>query len=441
MSELQTATPSLPASREARSDCGTIKALSDRIVEAQRPIRILDAIKWDESVEARFVAQGCRELPEIDRDYYASRPLGFDLEEKRREFQEIELEITRALGRLSPVGGIMRRMCREYLNVLRMLEARGTPDFTLLSQELYGSTNEAFHAGEPTLADLGERISHSLAKINLSPLIGDLQKDISGEEAIQSLGDRLRVSMNGCGDKVRVILDDGIVADAAAGSDYIKIRKDAKFDARELRLLEVHEGWVHVGTTLNGSEQPYCTFLSKGTPSSTVTQEGLAVLMEIFAFASFPARLHRLTNRINAVHMAEEGADFLDVFRFHRAQGLGDHDSYVAAMRVFRGSSPTAGPFTKDICYTKGFTLLYNFLRFAVRAGKLEAIPLLFCGKTVLEDIRVLKHLLDEGLLIPPTFVPPQFADMHGLTAWMCYADFLGTLNFQKLETDYAELF
>ena len=54
----------------------------------------------------------------------------------------------------------------------------------------------------------------------------------------------------------------------------------------DLRLLEVHEGWVHLGTTLNGQSQPVCTFLSKGPPSSTLTQEGLAVLTEVFAFAS-----------------------------------------------------------------------------------------------------------------------------------------------------------
>ena len=28
-----------------------VRALSDRVVEAQRPIRILDAIKWDDDVE------------------------------------------------------------------------------------------------------------------------------------------------------------------------------------------------------------------------------------------------------------------------------------------------------------------------------------------------------------------------------------------------------
>jgi hypothetical protein len=79
---------------------------------------------------------------------------------------------------------------------------------------------------------------------------------------------------------IRVFESDGIVADAAAGADYIKIRADAMFNERDVRALEVHEGLVHVGTTLNGLNQPICTFLSKGPPSSTVTQEGLAILME-----------------------------------------------------------------------------------------------------------------------------------------------------------------
>ena len=36
----------------------TVRALSDRLVEAQRPIRILDSIKWDESIEQGFFAAG-----------------------------------------------------------------------------------------------------------------------------------------------------------------------------------------------------------------------------------------------------------------------------------------------------------------------------------------------------------------------------------------------
>ena len=35
---------------------GALRELSDRLVEAQRPIRILDAINWDDSVRKAFLA-------------------------------------------------------------------------------------------------------------------------------------------------------------------------------------------------------------------------------------------------------------------------------------------------------------------------------------------------------------------------------------------------
>jgi len=37
--------------------------------------------------------------------------------------------------------------------------------------------------------------------------------------------------------------------------------------------------------------------------------------------------------------------------------------------------------------------------------------------------------------------VPPQFADLHALSAWMCYANFLNRLSVKRIEDDYAGLF
>ena len=91
-----------------------IRSLSDRIVEAQAPIRVLDAIKWDDGIRDTFLKKRCKALPEVTADYYAQRPLGFDPAERRQIFQDIERDITRQLGSFNPVGQIMRRMCREY---------------------------------------------------------------------------------------------------------------------------------------------------------------------------------------------------------------------------------------------------------------------------------------------------------------------------------------
>ncbi|MFZ0256864.1 MAG: hypothetical protein WAN46_14755, partial [Gammaproteobacteria bacterium] len=32
------------------------------------------------------------------------------------------------------------------------------------------------------------------------------------------------------------------------------------------------------------------------------------------------------------------------------------------------------------------------------------------------------------------------FADLNGLTAWMCYSNFLSRLSLERIEADYANL-
>ena len=416
----------------------TIRALSERIVQAQTPIRVLDAIKWDDAVGKAFLKGKGKVMPAVDRAYYDNRPLPFDSAEKKLEFQNIERDITRQLGQFNPVGQIMRRMCKEYRMVIRMLEARGTADFGLISQELYGAASDAFHAGDPTLADLGLMLSDYLNNIDNRGDLKDEAKTLTAKDAVLLLQERLAAVF---GDEtIRVFESDGIFADAAAGADYIKIRSDALFNSRDVRALEVHEGMVHVATTLNGLNQPFCTFLAKGPPSSTVTQEGLAILMEVISFISYPTRLRKLTNRTRAIHMAEEGADFLDIYRFYREQGFSEQSSYTNGSRVFRGSTPDGLPFTKDLSYLKGFILIYNYIQLAVRKGKLEQIPLLFSGKTTLEDMRTLRQLVDEGLVVPPKYLPPQFRDLNALSAWMCFSNFLNHLSLDRIEADYANI-
>jgi uncharacterized protein (TIGR02421 family) len=418
-----------------------VRGLSDRLVDAQRPIRILDAIKWDDDVERGFFAADAKELPRVTRDYYLGRPLSFAPDAKRAELLSLERDIRRQLGAYNPAGQLMARSCEEYRQVVDLLEARGTPAFSAISERLYGGAGDRFHAGEPTLADLGRGVAGTLDNLAQEALFAGDTDALEAEEAVTVLSERLG-SFFGHTASVRVRLSDGIVADAAAGSDYVKLRADARFTARELRLLEVHEGWVHLGTTLNGQSQPVCTFLGKGPPSATATQEGLAVLTEVLAFASHPGRVRRLTHRVEGVALAEAGANFLEVYRFFLQEGYDHHESYQQTVRIYRGSLPDGcGPFTKDLCYSRGFVQVYTFIRSAVARGMLRRVPLLFCGKTRLSDVKTLAQLVEEGLITPPRFLPPPFADMQALCAWMCYANFLHGLSSGRVEDDYAGLF
>src|SRR3990167_146889 len=143
-----------------------VHELSESIVAAQKPIRILDALKWDTSIEHYFFQHKFKKLPPIDREYYLTKnPLSFDPDKKKEEFHEIDRNIRRKLGQYSGVGSIMQRMCYEYSRVVDMLAARGTPKFTEISQELYGSSEDAFHVGAPTLKDLATLIGDALSNI------------------------------------------------------------------------------------------------------------------------------------------------------------------------------------------------------------------------------------------------------------------------------------
>ncbi|MGZ5050964.1 MAG: flavohemoglobin expression-modulating QEGLA motif protein [Methylobacter sp.] len=415
-----------------------VKTLSDRIVKAQQPIRILDAIKWDDQIKQAFFDSDCKKAPEVTPEYYQKRSLGFDPSDKKQEFFQIERDLKRKLGQLNPLSVIMRRICKEYLDVVRMLETRGKPAFANISQELYGSSQDVFHVGDPTIADLGSMMEATLSQLLKLDFLVEEAKTINAKDAVAILNEKIEAVFPGAG--LRAMISDGIIADAAAGTDYVKLRADALFNMRDLRVLEVHEIWVHLGTTLNGLAQPYCTFLGKGPPSSTITQEGLAVLMEILTFSSTPTRLMRLINRVRAITLAEEGANFMDIFYFFREKGLDKEESYTLSSRVFRGSSADGMPFTKDLTYIKGFVLTYNFMRLAVNKGKPERIPLLFCGKTMIEDMKVLFDLVEEGTVMAPHFLPPQFKDLMGLSSWLSFSRFMSSMSFRQLEQDYANV-
>jgi len=418
-----------------------IAALSQRLVKAQQPIRILDAIQWGDELKLEFFASKGTQLPQVDADYYRThRPLRFDIDSKRLELHEIERDVMRQLGQLNPVGAWLRRLCREYLLVVDMLAARGSNQFSPLSQELYGSSSDVFHAGDPTAAELATRLQQVLQQlIEHSPAIRPNEKNFDAPMAVKWLNQRLRKQFPGCG--IRARISDGIVADAAAGGDTIKLRSDATFSESDLRVLEAHEGWVHIGTTLNGAQQPICTFLAKGPPSATVTQEGLAVMTETLSMQSTPHRLSRLTRRVQAVALVEQGADFIELNRYLLEHGFSADDAWQLATRVFRGSTANDGPFTKDLSYIKGFVLAYNYVRLAIARGTPERIHLLFCGKTTIDDMKTVAELVAEGAIVPPRYLPPLFEDLTGLSACLSFTRFASALDFSQLERDYSPVF
>jgi len=370
-----------------------LRLLSERFVALQRGVRVLEHVSWDGIVEADFFARGAAALPRIDAEWYQFQPLPFDPDARRGEFRDLERDVRRTLGVGHPGGQLLLRRCRESRQVLDLLVARGTAEFGPLSERLYGAAPAA--AG---LAGQLRRLACRLGSLATGPAEA---ASVPAEVAVGQLHERLAGYF---GERlVRVRLCDDLAANAAATLDTLKVRRDATFTPREVRLLEVHEGWIHLGTTLNGQAQPICTFLSKCLPSTTTTQEGLAVLVEVLAGAAHADRLDRLALRVEGIAWARAGADFLDVYKAYRDRGLTERDAYQQAMRVFRGTPVTGGTaFAKDACYARGFLALGRTSH--------DDLALLTVGKTRREDLPLLRALLDMGMLRKPRFVPPVFA-------------------------------
>src|SRR6185369_3271917 len=312
------------------------------------------------------------------------------------------------------LGKILRETTDEYRQVVAMLAERGKQAFYTHSRRLYGSPKDKFPDGKTSVREMGFVLYDLLTSVGGERLGPAQQRDITAEMAALELNARFGRFFGGA--SIQVQVDDSLLADAAAGSDYVKIRSGATFSKSDIDILEAHEGWVHVATSLNGQAQPVARWLAKGPPRTTVVQEGLAVLLEILTLRSTPRRAKKLNDRMLAVDKAEDGASFLDVFEWYRTEGYDEEECFQNARRVFRGGVIEGGaPFTKDACYCKGIVLNYAFLRAAIQRDRAELIPFLFVGKVAHEDIPVLHAHVTDGIVKPPPFLPPIFDDMSGL--------------------------
>lgn len=417
-----------------------LRSLSEQLLQLQGPIRILDAIKWPAQAEADFLASDGDALPAIDRDYYQRLGLPFAPDKLSHDFRELADAVTRQLGSDDALGRILLATIDQYQSVISLLNSRGTAEFGHYSRTLYGSPRDSITGDNQSLLDLGEKLCRVFSLPAAARLNHHYPKNISATEAVG----QLQAKMNqyfGDG-RVRVELSDDIVSDAAAGGDRIKINRRASFSELDIKVLEVHEGWVHIGTTLNGRKQPWATWLSVGSPRITAIQEGMAVLMETLTFSSFPDRARRVSDRVLAVDMAERGADFVEVYRYFRERGDSEHDSYRVTQRVFRGGTLTGGSiFTKDISYVKGFVENVGFIRSAIEAGIPEMIPMLYLGKVTLDDIPVLYERYLDGMIAAPEYLPSMFRDVNGLYVWFGFSSNIASLDNDRIRQHFSGLF
>lgn len=409
----------------------TLRSVSAEILDAQRPIRVLRSLSWGDQAEHDFLASGGRELP---RPVYR---LPADVAQAGERFRVLKT----GLAGGGAIETFLRETCDAFATAARMLLSAGTKEFYYHSCELYGRPASLTADRKTTNLDLAQHFAQVVDGVAGTATIASPADEptLTAQEVVPILSRRFARFFTGA--TVRVEVVDGMAAKAAAGVDGVRLQRGARFSQRDLLQMEFHEGHVHVATALNGRAQPVLAFTGHPSPRTTATQEGLAVLTEFLTQSTSLERLRRLSDRTLAIKMAEDGADFCELYRFFLGRGHDEDAAYDCARRVCRGGLVTGGaPFTKDVCYLDGLLRVTNFLRVALVKGHLHHVRLFFAGKIDAQDIPLFARLQREGVVTEPRYTPAWARDLSYLTAFMSYSAFLGECDLSIERRRYEDL-
>lgn len=401
--------------------------VSDLLYKASQSIRILSHVSWTNEIRDQFFEAGARELPVVTYPSFDAEMTIELVNEARRQMQT------------SSIDGWFQRQATDIAQSARMLAACGTPDFFKFSHELYGAPCDL----------LPDEITHSLALAQrFDKILGmltalDLGAPAPACNLARMVAEKMEFAVKEMfgTDAPEVQIVDELASNALAGPRRIRIRRTACFTDKDIVQLIHHEAYIHVATSLNGLAQPDLKILAAGHPGTTKTQEGLAVFAELITGSIDLDRMRRLADRVMAIQMAIDGADFIQVYQYFLGRTGSEQQSFENAKRVFRGGVLRGGaPFTKDVVYLDGLLRVHNFLRAIVATGRADCLRLLFCGKLDIEDIPVLYELTEMGLCRPAKYLPPWAADLRFLLCYLAYSSFLNGVDLNRVKLHYNEM-
>ncbi|MGY1408128.1 flavohemoglobin expression-modulating QEGLA motif protein [Luteimonas sp. A611] len=399
-------------------------ALDARMVRAARGLRVLALASWPAAVQRTFLADLARGVERMPRFEYAAH----DFSDVRHELDAI----VAAADPGHPLGAYLIDSARHWQLAARMLETLGTREAGALSVMLYGHPGDPLPGGTITTREAARHFIGIADELDRELLAPEEQVPISATALQLQLQNQLDAFFGGR--VVTVELDPELIAKAAAGAYRIRLRDGAAFSDYDRAQLLHHEALVHSLTALNGREQTVLPSLAMSSPRITATQEGLAVLAEQITGSIDIERMKRVSLRTEAIAMALDGADFLQVFGWFRDAGQDAAESFASAQRVFRGVPLGGGAaFAKDTVYLRGLVEVHTFFRQALREGRLRQCRRLFAGKMTLDDVTRLDPLFEAGVLAPPRWLPDWVARANGLAGQLAFSLFANRIRLDRL--------
>ena len=402
--------------------------VANLLKQANKPIRILSAIAWSQQVKADFFAHQAQKLPEVEYTPFDESPTMEILREARKNIFPIS----------SRVDIWLESQANAIETGARMLANVGKPTFFTFSRQAYGEPTTTLRYDDETSLQLAESVRDHVARLNHLKMAIDSPKIYSSEDIGKKI--ETAITPHFGEDTPEIAIVDELSANALATSKQIRIRRDARFTDRDAIQLINHEAFIHVLTSINGKKQTKLPILGEGHVGTTTTQEGLAVFAEIISGSIELNRFQRLADRVFAIQMAIEGADFIQVYQYFLERTEGNEDqAFESARRVFRGGVITGGaPFTKDVVYLFGLLRVSSSINAIFSAGRSDCLKLLFCGKLDIMDLPALAELTSIGLCEIPHYLPPWIVDPRSLLAFLTFSTFMTNVDLVKY-TEVAE--
>lgn len=378
-----------------------------------KPLRVLSALSWEGRLREQFLASGGEKLPEPR--YKPSDP---------SKVKAGVAEVRRLLRPGAVADDWLEREAAAIEATASMLAAVGTPAFHEYSRELYGVPKRPLRFDPTTPLELAEQVHQAIVELTHTRLLVAPVRDRTGAQVAAELEAGVRLHFGDAAPKIELV--DELSANAVATSTCIKVRRDALFTRRDAAQLLNHEAFIHVATSLNGQQQTDLPNLAICHPGTTRTQEGLAVFSEFVSGTLELDRLRRLADRVVAVQMACDGADFITVYRWFLERSAGPEQAFESTRRIFRGAPLSGGaPFTKDCGYLSGLLGVLMFVKAAFAANRSDTLGLLFAGKLDMSAIPALGDLRRRGLCRRARFLPPWAADPGWVLSYLTLSTFI----------------
>jgi uncharacterized protein (TIGR02421 family) len=269
----------------------------------------------------------------------------------------------------------------ELVKTVQMLQVRGTREFFRHSLDLVGRPPRDIVQDAEDILSLPRE---------------DEQRDLSAEEVKQMLERHVGLYQQRYpGFECKIDMVPHMSSTMYVDQNRIHIKEGARYSRVAAECDKHHEIEAHVLTWLNGQEQPL-GLLRVGMRGTMAFQESLGVFTEIASGVMAQERVASLCSRVVAVDWMVRGLEFFEVFeRLIEEAGFDADFAYSVCQRIFR-----AGGFTKDWVY---LAEVGGILRYWATGGDLAHLLL---GKVALDEMDTVKDLVEEGVLVPPKYLP-----------------------------------